>query len=326
VLLDGVFIGGARLDSESGANRKNLKVNLPENLIKPNSKLQVFFRMNSREPFDKQNCLQPPDQQLTGTVHSDTSFDLRREISADLPDLNLLKFGFPFTAPQDLSKTAIILPQNPATTDVLTLLAFSDRLGRLSQADAVKLDVYTPDTLPETVRNNDHLVGIGTREKFPIPDVFQSSGLNLSQAFSRLSAQATIQTPQDGQGMIKQIISPWNSDRVILALTAQSEIGLERVRQVLNQDSWFFQLKKDTVLISSDQRNPAPYDPDAYQLDFFQSAPSIKRWEKTTFLSKVSRLVQENWLLLPVGVVGFSILLYGISQLYIKRLSNDEKK
>lgn len=326
VLLDDVFIGGARLDSESGANRKNLKVNLPENLIKPNSKLQVFFRMNSREPFDKQNCLQPPDQQLTGTVHSDTSFDLRREISADLPDLNLLKFGFPLAAPQDLSKTAVVLPQNPATTDILTLLAFSDRIGRLSQADAVKLDVYTPETLPEAVRNQNHLVGIGTREKFPIPDVFQSSGLNLSQAFSRLSTQATIQTPQDGQGMIKQIISPWNGDRVILALTAQSETGLERVRQVLNQDSWFFQLKKDTVLISSDQKNPVPYDPDAYQLDFFQSAPSIKRWEKTTLLSKVSRLVQENWLLLPIGVVGFSILLYGISQLYIKRLSNGEKK
>ncbi|BAY65913.1 hypothetical protein NIES22_60250 [Calothrix brevissima NIES-22] len=326
VLLDGVFIGGARLDSESGANRKNLKVNLPENLVKPNSRLQVFFRMNSREPFDKQNCLQPPDQQLTGTVHSDTSFDLRREISADLPDLNLLKFGYPLAAPQDLSNTAIVLPQNPTATDVLTLLAVSERLGRLSQADAVKLDVYTPDSLPETVRKNNNLVGIGTREKFPLPDVFQSGGLNLSQAFSRLSAQATVQTPQDAQGMIKQIISPWNKERVLLALTAQSDTGLERVRQVFNQDPWFFQLKKDTVLISSDQKDPNPYDADAYQLDFFQSAPKVNRIEKTTLLSKVSRLIQENWLLLPLGIVGLSVLLYGISQLYIKRLANSEKK
>ncbi|MBD2354578.1 cellulose biosynthesis cyclic di-GMP-binding regulatory protein BcsB [Tolypothrix sp. FACHB-123] len=326
VLLDGVFIGGARLDSESGANRKNLKVNLPENLVKPNSRLQVFFRMNSREPFDQQNCLQPPDQQLTGTVHSDTSFDLRREISADLPDLNLLKFGYPLAAPQDLSNTAIVLPQNPTATDVLTLLALSERLGRLSQADTVKLDVYTPDSLPETVRKNNNLVGIGTREKFPLPDVFQSGGLNLSQAFSRLSAQATVQTPQDAQGMIKQIISPWNKERVLLALTAQSDTGLERVRQVFNQDPWFFQLKKDTVLISSDQKDPNPYDADAYQLDFFQSAPKVNRIEKTTLLSKVSRLIQENWLLLPLGIVGLSVLFYGISQLYIKRLANSEKK
>ncbi|AFY33497.1 cellulose biosynthesis cyclic di-GMP-binding regulatory protein BcsB [Calothrix sp. PCC 7507] len=326
VLLDGVFIGGARLDSESGVTRKNLKVNLPENLVKPNSKLQVFFRMNSREPFDKQNCLQPPDQQLTGTVHSDTSFDLKREISAQLPDLNLLKFGFPFAAPQDLSQTAIVLPQNPSKTDVLTLLAFSERLGRLSQADSVKLDVYTPDALPDTVRKNDHLVVIGTREKFPIPEVFQSSGLNLTQPFSRLSAQAAIQTPQDSQGMIKQIISPWNNSRVILALTAQTDTGLERVQQVLNQDPWFFQLKKDTVLISSDQKNPSAYNPDAYQLEFFQSAPSTRRLENTTILSKASRFLQENWLFLPLGIVGISLLLYGIAQLYLKRLTPGDGK
>ncbi|HYX14705.1 MAG TPA: cellulose biosynthesis cyclic di-GMP-binding regulatory protein BcsB [Nostoc sp.] len=325
VLLDGVFIGGARLDSESGETRKNLKVNLPENLIKPNSKLQVFLRMNPREPFDKQNCLQPPDQQLTGTVHSDTSFDLKREISTQLPDLNLLKFGFPFAAPQDLSQTAIVVPQIPSKTDVLTLLAFSERLGRLSQADAVKLNVYTPDALPTQARKNDHLVGIGTREDFPFPEVFNSTGFNLSQAYSRSSANAVVQTPQDTQGMIKQIISPWNSDRVVLALTSQTETGLERVRQVLNQDPWFFQLKKDTVLISSDQKDPVSYDADAYQLQFFQSAPNTRRLENTTILSKASRFLQENWLLLPVGIFSVSLILYGILQLYLKRLTADKK-
>ncbi|MHC5723180.1 MAG: cellulose biosynthesis cyclic di-GMP-binding regulatory protein BcsB [Nostoc sp.] len=325
VLLDGVFIGGARLDSESGETRKNLKVNLPENLIKPNSKLQVFFRMTPREPFDKQNCLQPPDQQLTGTVHSDTSFDLKREISTQLPDLNLLKFGFPFAAPQDLSQTAIVVPQIPSKTDILTLLAFSERLGRLSQADTVKLEVYTPDALPTKVRKNDHLVGIGTREEFPFPEVFNSSGFNLNQAFSRSSAYAAVQTPQDTQGMIKQIISPWNSDRVLLALTSQTETGLERVRQVLNQDPWFFQLKKDTVLISSDQKDSVSYDADAYQLQFFESAPNSRRWENTTPLSKASRFLQENWLLLPVGILSVSLILYGIVQLYLKRLTADKK-
>ncbi|MBN3951027.1 MAG: cellulose biosynthesis cyclic di-GMP-binding regulatory protein BcsB [Nostoc sp. NMS7] len=325
VLLDGVFIGGARLDSESGESRKNLKVNLPENLIKPNSKLQVFFRMSPREPFDKQNCLQPPDQQLTGTVHSDTNFDLKREISTQLPDLNLLKFGFPFAAPQDLSQTAIVLPQIPSRTDILTLLAFSERLGRLSQADTVKLEVYTPDGLPTKVRKNDHLVGIGTREEFPFPEVFNSSGFNLNQAFSRSSAYAVVQTPQDTQGMIKQIISPWNSDRVLLALTSQTETGLERVRQVLNQDPWFFQLKKDTVLISSDQKDSLTYDADAYQLQFFESAPNTRRWENTTPLSKASRFLQENWLLVPVGILSVSLILYGIVQLYLKRLTADKK-
>ncbi|WP_017315288.1 cellulose biosynthesis cyclic di-GMP-binding regulatory protein BcsB [Mastigocladopsis repens] len=321
VLLDGKYIGGARLTSDSGETRQSLRVDLPAHLLRPNSLLQIFFRMNPKEPFDKQNCISAPDQQLIGTLHAETSFDLKRETSVQLPDLGLLQFGFPFAAPQDLSKTAIVLPQSPSNTDILTLLALSERLGRLSQADSVKLQVYKPESIPDSVRKNEHLVGIGTRDKFPFPEVFKSTGLNLSQAFSRVSAQGTIQTPQDSQGMIKQIISPWSKERTILALTAQTETGLERVRQVVNQDSLFFQLKQDTVLIGSDKKNPAPYEPDAYQLEFFRSASSRTRVENTNLLSKTSRLLQENWLLLPVGIVGVSLLLYGIVQLYLKRLA-----
>jgi hypothetical protein len=282
--------------------------------------------MNSRDPFDKQNCTAPPTEQLTGTVHADTNFDLKRETSVQLPDLSLIQFGFPFAAPQDLSRTAIVLPSNPTETDILTLFALTERLGRLSQADAIKLNVYTPDSLPSTTRKTEHLVGIGTLEQFPFPEVFKSQGFKLSQASIRSSKTGTIQTPQDKQGMIKQVVSPWSSDRVILALTAQTPTGLERVRQVINQDSWFFQLKKDTVLIDSDQANPIPYDPDAYQLTFFQDAPSSTRLENTSPLSKVSRLIQENWLLLPTGIIGISLLLYGIAQLYLKRVDPNDSK
>ncbi|OKH46030.1 cellulose synthase [Calothrix sp. HK-06] len=325
VFLDGNFIGGARLTNESGESRKSLKVDLPANLVKPDSRLQVFFRMNAREAFDKQKCQFAPDQQLTGTVHADTSFDLKRETSVQLPDLNLLKFGYPFAAPQDLSRTAIVMPQNPSATDMLTMLEFTERLGRLSKADSVKLDVYTQENIPETVRKEDNLVAIGTRDKFPLPDALKTSGFNLSQQFSRGTAQASVVTPQDAQGMIKQVISPWNNQRVVLALTAQTETGLERVRQVLNQDPWFFQLKEDTVLISSDKKDPALYDPDAFQLAFFEDSPSVSRVENTSPLSKISRLIQDNWLLLIVGILGSSLLLFGIVQLYLKRLNTQEK-
>jgi cellulose synthase operon protein B len=327
VFLDGNFIGGARLTNESGESRKSLKVDLPANLVKPDSKLQVFFRMNAREAFDKQRCIQPADQQLTGTVHSDTGFDLKRETSVQLPDLNLLKFGYPFAAPQDLSRTAVVMSKNPSVTDILTMLELSERLGRLSQSDAVKLNVYTIDNLPEAVKKEENLVAIGVVSQFPLPDALNNSpGINLTQMFSRKSAEGNVQTPQDSQGMIKQVVSPWNRDRVVLALTAQTETGLEKVRQVLNQDPWFFQLKQDTVLISSDKKDPVAYDPDAYQLTFSQSAPRVSRVEETTLLSKVSRLIQDNWLLLPLGIVGVSLLLYGIVQIYLKRLTTGERK
>ncbi|HAA30489.1 MAG TPA: cellulose synthase [Cyanobacteria bacterium UBA8553] len=319
VLLDDVFIGGARLDSDQGATRKSLKVDLPANLIKPTSKIKIAFRLNPREPA---KCGQITDQQLLGTIHADTSFNLKRETFVQLPNLELLQSGFPFAAPQDLSSTAMVVPDTPSETELLTLLEFSERLGRLSKADSVKLQAYTVTTLTSDTRKNNHLVGIGIREKFPFPKALESGGFKLSEAFSRQSNQGSIQTWQDTEGVIKEVMSPDNSNRVLLALSAQTEEGLDQVRQIISQDSWFFQLQKDTALVSSDQQNSSSYDPDAYQLEFLQSAPSTKRLDDANLLSKVSNFIQEHWFLPPAGIVAIAIILYGISQLYLKRITD----
>ncbi|MFP4414332.1 cellulose biosynthesis cyclic di-GMP-binding regulatory protein BcsB [Coleofasciculus sp.] len=321
VLLDGTFIGGARLTSEDGASRKRLKVDLPPHLIKPDSQLEVAFRLNPREPGV---CGKVTDQQLTGTLHADTSFNLNRQQSVQLPDLGLFQEGYPFAAPQDLSRTAIVVPDSPSNTDLLTLLTVSERLGRLSKADSVKLDAYTTTTLPAEVRQGHHLVGIGTREQFPFPEVFDGSGFRLRDAFSRQWNQGRIQALPDNEGMIKEIMSPDNKERVLLALTAQTANGLERVRQVISKDPWFFQLQEDTVLISSNQQDAASYDPDAYTLEFLERAPSTGRIENTGLLSKVSRFIQDNWFFLPAGIFVIALLLYGISQFYLKRLSDQK--
>ncbi|NJO08662.1 MAG: cellulose biosynthesis cyclic di-GMP-binding regulatory protein BcsB [Leptolyngbyaceae cyanobacterium SL_1_1] len=46
VKIDGVAIGGERLRSEDGAARERVKLNLPTDLIKPYSKMQVNFRLD----------------------------------------------------------------------------------------------------------------------------------------------------------------------------------------------------------------------------------------------------------------------------------------
>ncbi len=318
VLLDDVFIGGARLTSENGATRQTLKVDLPANLIKPTSKIKVAFRLNPKEPPE---CGKIIDQQLTGTVHADTSFKLNRGNSVQLPDLELLQAGFPFAAPQDLSNTAMVVPDSPSGTDLLTLLTFSERLGRLSQADSVQLDTYTLSTLPPDIAKTHHLVGIGTREEFPFPKVFESEGFRLLDAFSRKTAQSSIQTWPDTDGVIKEIMSPDNGTRVLLALSAQTEEGLERVRQVISKDPWFFQLQEDTVLISSNTSDPTTYDPDAYKLEFLRRTPS-QRLENTNLLGQMTRFLQDHWFLLPIGVIAIALLLFGIAQLYLQRVTD----
>ncbi len=321
VSIDGAGIGGKRLTSVDGGSRETLKVNLPENLIKPDSKIQVSFRLS---PRDLAKCGVNTDKQLWGTVHSDTSFQLKRYNSVQLPDLKLMTSGFPFAAPQDLSNTAIVLPEAPSKPDVATLLDLSERLGRLSQSSSIKLEVYTTNTVPASVREQHHLIGIGIREKFPFPEAFKSGGFQLKNLFSRQWNQSQIQTLPDSAGVIKEIISPWNRDRVLLALTGQAEAGLRNVQQLLNKDLWFYQLRGDTVLIKTNQPNPSPYDKNAYQLQVLEQAES-RRIENTNPLNKATRFFQDYWFFLPTGIVTLCILLYGISQLFLKRVEGDAK-
>ncbi|HEY9908870.1 MAG TPA: cellulose biosynthesis cyclic di-GMP-binding regulatory protein BcsB, partial [Thermosynechococcaceae cyanobacterium] len=323
VRLDGSPIGGQRLTSENGANRESFNVNLPENQVKPNSKLQVAFNLVPKEPGE---CGRVTDQQLWGTIHSDSGFNLSRETSVKLPDLKLLQAGYPFGAPQDLSQTAIALPDNPSNSEIQTLLRFSERLGRLSKADTVKLRVFTAGSLPEDVRKQANLVGIGKREKFPFPEAFQAKGFQLKEVFTRQTDQSRIQTFPDAGGVIKQVISPWNGDRVLLALTAQSDSGLDKVRDVFQKDSLFFQLKDDTAVVNTTDRNPSNYDPDAYAMSFFQEANQTRQLDNASPLDKVSRFLQENWYLLPTGIILTALLLYGVVQLYLKRVALGDKK
>lgn len=317
VRIDGVGIGSKKLASDNGA-QETFNVNLPENLIKPNSVIDVAFDLY---PKESAKCGQANDQQLWGTVHSDTSFDIKRENAVELPDLKLLTTGYPFTAPQDLSKTAIVLPDSPAESDVMTLLKFSERMGRLSQAQSVKLDIYKTGTLPEPIKNDRHLVGIGTRDRFPIKEAFENAnGFKLMDVFGRQLGQEQIQTLPDANGVIKSVLSPWNAERVLIALSGQTESGLKQVQDLLGNDMWFYQLKKDTVLISANGQIASPYDSNAYQLQFFDQAQR-HRIENTNLLSKTRRFLQEQWYLVPIGIITASLLLYGIAQLFLKRVA-----
>jgi cellulose synthase operon protein B len=319
VRIDGVTVGGKRLTSEEGG-RESLNVNLPENLIQPNSQIEVLFVLRPRVT---EECGQSQDQQLWGTLHGDTSFDLNRQNVVQLPDLRLLQTGFPLTAPQDLSNTAVVLPNTPNDREVMTLLKLSERLGRVSRANSVKLNVYQANSIPAEAREQKNLVGIGIRDRFPIPEVFaaNSGGLKLGDFFSRQRNNNQLQTLSDEEGVIKSVISPWNADRILLALTAQSNQGLDRVQDMFANDPLFFQFQGDTVLVAANQPNPSPYDATGYNVEFFQQT-SQRRIEHTNLLSRATRFLQDNWFLLPTGIVVASLMLYGISQLYINRIAS----
>lgn len=321
VKIDGVAIGGERLRSEDGGTRESIKLNLPTDLIKPYSKMQVNFRLDPRE---RRSCSRVTDQQLWGTIHADTQFDLVREIAAWLPDLKLLQYGFPFAAPQDLSQTAIAVPDEPSSSDLLVMLEMSERLGRLSQAESVELAVYRASQIPAAIKQDRHLIAIGLQKDFPLSEAFDpAAGFQLGHTFSRQWQQSQIQTLPDDEGLVKQMRSPWNEERVLLALSAQTAAGLDHVRQLLDQDSLFYQLEGDTVLISASEATPDPYDPQAYDLTVLKQAQqqrtSLEKRPRQLFLS-----LQRHWLFLSTGTIAAALIFYGIAQQLIQRLSRSD--
>ncbi|NEO97460.1 MAG: cellulose biosynthesis cyclic di-GMP-binding regulatory protein BcsB [Symploca sp. SIO2E9] len=316
VKLDGVTLVGKRFTSINGGTREKLRVNLPADRIKPTSKIQVDFRLDARE---RRSCSRVTDQQLWGTLHTDTSFELNRTRAVKLPNLELLRYGFPFAAPQDLSNTAIIVPSEPSVSDLMTALELSGRLGRLSSASSVQLAVYTANSFPKQLRDQRHLVGIGTSSNFPFPKAMKSGGFELRDASTRRRNQSDIQTSPDNDGLIKEIISPWSNKHVLLVLSGQTEKGLERVQDLFHQDPLFFQVQEDTVLISANSPNPEIYDPNAYNLKFLQRE-NKREVDKTPPPKQFFRLV-GSWLFLAPAIVALTLLIYGVIQVYFKRIS-----
>lgn len=316
VELDGVSLQGKRLTSVAGANRKTMTVALPSDRITPTSKLQVNFRLDPRE---RRSCSRVTDQQLWGTIHSDTNFTLNREALTKLPDLDLFKTGYPFTAPQDLSTTAVVMPQTPSPADIELMLELVERLGRLSIADSVQLNVYPVEQLPIDQRDDRHLIVIGTADQFPFPDLLaQSPGFTWQNDQGRQWGQSQVQTLPDTDGLIKAVISPWNNQRIVLSLSGRSSNSLSQVSDLLRHDPLFYQLKGDTVLVSAQVANPDPYDNSHYHLEFLRQSPQVEL--ATTAENPILwHLTRHNWLLLVPATIALTLVIYGVAQAYLRR-------
>lgn len=104
------------------------------------------------------------------------SFAIERDSSMDLsglphavllPRLELFAdAGYPFTEWPDLGRTAVILPNNPNSTDYETLLDMAGFFGAQTGALAAQLTVTSADQLDQ-IRNKD-LVLIGTEASQPL--------------------------------------------------------------------------------------------------------------------------------------------------------------
>lgn len=307
VLIDNVAIASFGLSDPKGRTRASETFEVPAHLIKPSSAMQIYFRLYPNQ-FDA--CRLTAAEQIWGTIHSDTHFDIPRQEIVDLPNLELFRTGYPFTIRQDLSETALVLPDTPTLEELELMLEVSERLGRLSRADGMKLEAYVRSQVSDAVLRDRHLIGVGLQgneRRYPLQRALTVEGsLGIAPLLTRFRGDNVVQTFTDEQGVITQVISPWNSQRVVLNLTAQRTKSLTILQRFFALDNSFFQMSGDTIFLNS-------------ETDFYYLTRLPKRMVAN--VSPVNRLylfLRQNWILLPIGFLVIALGLYGLMQVYLR--------
>jgi cellulose synthase operon protein B len=133
-----------------------------------------------------------------------------------------------------------------------------------------------------------------------------------------------VQTLPDVEGVVKAIFSPWNRERMLLALTSQTDAGLDQVRDLISRDVLFYQIEGDTVLVSANTSDPSPFDAQDYTLEFLRQSPQ-REVSNADFTEQVTSLLRNHWFVLAPGLIAASIILYGITQFYLKKFTGQEQ-
>jgi len=223
------------------------------------NRLEYDFRFS---PLHPGSCRDTPVENVRAMIDPDSTIDFSGYPHyAEMPQLGYFAAsGFPFTRFADLSQTAVVLPQVPATHDIEAMLALLARLGEATGYPATRLAVTGPDEL-EAMRGKDLLL-IGATGRQPLladwskalPAVIDGPGRmirktpgTLDRIYSRFGI-ATDPPPDSvaqrhlrGNGPLAALLgfaSPLNKERSVVALTAVEPDQMQAMLEALqNEDA-----------------------------------------------------------------------------------------
>ena len=138
------------------AAQPSARVDVPPYEVYGQNNLQFFF---DARPLHRGDCADLPPPRMA--VDPDSTFDISRAYRyAQLPNLTyFISSGFPFTRMADLSETAVVLPQQPATAEVKAYLDLMGRIGSLTGYPVVRVAVAKSDGVQAVADRNILLIG-----------------------------------------------------------------------------------------------------------------------------------------------------------------------
>jgi hypothetical protein len=228
IRLDDVLISSVILTSDD-VGVQTLAIPLPANiLIDPERRThRIELSLEARD-----HCDLNVSSQVFG--YSDQSF-IHFEYNEFLPRLDLGRYPSPFYNNHPLSEiesVILVLPSDFGDEDLRAAASISAGSGLLTEND-LQIYVSTADALTEQERQSSHLILIGRLGTNSLTDSLYNADL-LPTKFDTINGLnfRGVSLDED-DGVIQLIEHPENDKRVIMVVTGQTELAIEKAGQAL---------------------------------------------------------------------------------------------
>ncbi|MBV1777011.1 cellulose biosynthesis cyclic di-GMP-binding regulatory protein BcsB [Burkholderiaceae bacterium DAT-1] len=320
------------LDDGSASERDQLRI--PSFKLSGNNQLQAAFRLDF---VRKHACQNTALDNSKAALDPDSTVDF-----SDLPHFttlpNLAFFAntaFPFSRMADLSETAIVIPENPDTPTIETLLFVMGRMGIAVGFPSIRYTLVNPDQL-DSVKNKD-LVWIaqtgldpklhawgeslpalieGQRKWFATPYRYPDKLDPVDKVIQGGGSQRSALTDMNTNGHFGAVIgfeSPLKSGRSIVALSVSDPQSWGLVQDALEKRDMIEQVHGDVALVRAQQV-------ESFQLGKNYDVGSLPWWMYVwIFLSRHPLVLAVLGLMSGLLMGGFAYI--ALRRVAIRRLS-----
>ena len=221
--------------TETNALSNTVRLNLPEGLLHAGSN-------SIRIDLDTSATCEDPGAIVNVQIDENSTLSFGYQQTPYLTDLSL--YPFPFTEKSLLIiPVTIVLPDDPTSDDLSAAATVAAGLGRMS-GGAIDLTAVWASDLDPDIRSNNHLIAIGKPDDNALFDELELP----------LFIDST--TIEPGQGVLEEIVSPWNEFRLVLIVSGLDDEGVSKASRALNREAHFLGMRGPVTIVT--QLRPPP--------------------------------------------------------------------
>ncbi|MEW5821003.1 MAG: cellulose biosynthesis cyclic di-GMP-binding regulatory protein BcsB, partial [Cyanobacteriota bacterium] len=179
---------------------------------------------------------------LWGTVHKDSTFNLPADAKVVFPNLGLLNDAlYPYSTLQDLSNTIVVMPNSPSLDDYKALLNTISAIAKTTESDAgIDLIVVTASDATESKMADRNIIMIGNiLSNSKIADLKDKLHILFDSSYKELTPypedQKAYLAYYNDQGILEQFISNLNPAKIITIMHGKTDKAVSNASTALSE-------------------------------------------------------------------------------------------